>query len=175
MGYNSPKEAKKLVGGVMKKRTLAILVVLFLAVVFYPTIRNWSKQYEAMVVAKVDDSVEFSTRKGRVQHADFKEIMLCDATGREFEQTVANAEYDRIQLGAFVRKKYMEDRFSIVDSISTAEQVKTVCRIHPHKPKPEKEKKKEEPPPKPAPEKPVVPPAGQNPAPAPAEKPIEAK
>ncbi|MBI5524871.1 MAG: hypothetical protein HY897_00905, partial [Deltaproteobacteria bacterium] len=147
-----------------------------LLLVYYPTIRKWSTQFEAMVVAKVDDSVEFSTRKGRVQHADFKEIMLCDATGREFEQTVENAVYDRIALGAFVRKKYMEDGFSIVENIPTAEQVKTVCRIHPHKPKPEKEKKKEEPPPKPAPEKAVVSPAAeQNPAPMPAEKPAEAK
>lgn len=140
MAYKSSKESKKLVGGLLQRRTVVILIVGLLAFVYYPTIRNWATTYDAMVVEKIDSTLDFYAKKGRVQHADFKEVILCDAKGKEFEKVVANAVYDSLKEGMFVEKKYMEDTFKAVPTVPAAETLKQVCTIHPPKPKPEPKK-----------------------------------
>jgi hypothetical protein len=161
MAYTSPKESKKLVGGIMRMRTLIILGLALLALLFYPTIRNMTTSYEAMVVEKIDGSMDYSTRKGSVRHAGFKEIVLCDGRGREFEKYVRDEDFSKYKEGGFVKKDILEDQHKVVDTVATAEQIKLVCKIHPPQPKPAPAKKAEtapQPPPPPAPEeKPVVP------------------
>jgi hypothetical protein len=161
MGYKRPSEQKKLVGGVLKKRTLVIMGLLLLLFLFYPTIRNMATAYEAMVVEKFDGTVEYSTRKGALKHADFKEVILCDTKGKEFEKFVENAVFDKMKEGSFVEKKYMENQLKMMETVPSAEILKTYCKVHPPRPKPEPKKTApadaSTPPPPPPPEKPVLP------------------
>ena len=140
MAYKSSKESKKLVGGLLRRRTVVILVLLLLGFAFNRMLRNWATQYDAMVVEKIDATLDFYAKQGRVTHADFKEVVLCDANGKEFEKVVSNAVYDSLKEGAFVAKKYMEDTFTVVPTVPVAEMLKQICTIHPPKPKPEPKK-----------------------------------
>jgi hypothetical protein len=171
MGYNSPKEAKKMVGGIMKRRTLIIIGLILAGIIFFPTIRNMATSYEAMVVEKVDGSLDYSTRKSSLNHADYKSIVLCDTNGKEFEKYVENSFFDGLKEGTFIKKQYFNNGFDVVDSVAGADHLKMYCKIHPPKPKPEIQKKAEAAAPAPTPptgpppaEKPIVPPAPGEPA-----------
>jgi len=130
------KNSKKLVGGVISRRTLVIVAVIFLGFLFYPTIRNFSTSFEAMVVEKIAGTEDFVAKKGAIRHADYKEIILCDENGREFEKFVENAVFEGMKEGTFVEKKYLEDKLRVVDTVKSADRIKNFCTIHPPKPKP---------------------------------------
>jgi len=133
----SSKNSKKLVGGVIRRRTLIIISVIFLGFLFYPTIRNYSTSFEAMVVEKISGTEDFVAKKGAVRHADFKEIILCNENGKEFEKFVENAVFNGLKEGAFVEKKYFEDKLRVVNTVKSADKIKNFCTIHPPRPKQE--------------------------------------
>ena len=136
MAYKSTKETKKLVGGLISRRAIVILIIIFFVIIFYPTIKRMTTRYEAMVVEKVDGSLDYATKKGQLKHADYKMVTLCDTKGREFEVYLPNEESDRLTEGDLVKKDYGETKPARVGDLPSVEQLKAICKVRPPKPKP---------------------------------------